>query len=122
MPVNLKKTEFPPAGVQAGSSSHTFHPEATGVGGKVQSKKLYWLKRTLLHSQRSYPELANLNFVVSKPTHSTTHHTETADAPVFSRPRHLPADKIKAAKAEFNYMLQLVQFMGFPFAYGSKAF
>ena len=39
MPVNLKKTEFAPAGVQAGSSSRTFHLEATGAGGKVQSKK-----------------------------------------------------------------------------------
>ena len=27
MPVNLKKTEFAPAGVQAGSSSRTFHLE-----------------------------------------------------------------------------------------------
>ena len=38
MLVNLKKTEFAPTGVQAGSSSRTFHPEATGAGGKVQSK------------------------------------------------------------------------------------
>ena len=45
IPVNLKMTEFAPAGVQAGSSTHTFHPEATGAGGKVQSKKLYRLKR-----------------------------------------------------------------------------
>ena len=51
MPVNLKKTEFAPAVVQAKSSSHTFHPEATGAGGKVQSKKLYRLKRKLLHLQ-----------------------------------------------------------------------
>ena len=49
MPVNLKKTEFAPAGVQAGSSFRTFHPEATGIGGKIQSKKLYRLKRKLLH-------------------------------------------------------------------------
>ena len=49
MPVNLKKTEFAPAGVQGGSSSCTFHPEATGAGGKVQSKKLYRLKCKLLH-------------------------------------------------------------------------
>ena len=48
MPVNLKKTEFAPAGVQAGSS---FHPEVTSAGGKVQSKKLYRLKRKLLHLQ-----------------------------------------------------------------------
>ena len=39
MPVNLKKTEFTPAGFQAGSSFRTFHPEATGAGGKFQSKK-----------------------------------------------------------------------------------
>ena len=56
---------------------------------------------------RSYPELTNLNFVVGKSTHETTHHIETTGAPVFSRPRHLPADKLKAAKAEFNHMLQL---------------
>ena len=49
MPVNLKKTEFAPAGVQARSSSPTFHLEVTGVGGKVQSKKLYRLKCKLLH-------------------------------------------------------------------------
>ena len=54
MSVNLKKNKFAPAGVQAGSSSRTFHPEATGVGGKVQSKKLYRLKRKLLHLHPVY--------------------------------------------------------------------
>ena len=38
MPVTLKKSEFTPAGVQAESSSRTFHPEATDAGGKVQTK------------------------------------------------------------------------------------
>ena len=38
MPVNCKKPEFAPVGVQAGSSYCTFYPEATGAGGKVQSK------------------------------------------------------------------------------------
>ena len=38
MPVDLKKAEFAPAGVQARSPSHTFHPEVTGAGGKFQSK------------------------------------------------------------------------------------
>ena len=42
MPVNLKKSEFAPVGVRDASSSHIFHPEATGEGGKVQSKKLYY--------------------------------------------------------------------------------
>ena len=41
MPVNLKKTEFVPAGVHAGSSSRTFHPEVTGARGKVQFKNSY---------------------------------------------------------------------------------
>ena len=62
------------------------------------------LYQTLL---RSYSGLTYLNFVVSKSTHSTTHHIETTDAHVFSRPRRLHADKLKAAKAEFNHMLQL---------------
>ena len=31
--VNLKKTKFAPAGFQTGSSSRTFNPEATNVGG-----------------------------------------------------------------------------------------
>ena len=49
MPVDLKKTGFAPAGVQTWSSSRTFHPEATGAEGNVRSKKLYRLKRKLLH-------------------------------------------------------------------------
>ena len=49
MPVSFKKTEFAPVGVHAGSSSRIFHPEATGAGGKVHSKKLYRLKRKILH-------------------------------------------------------------------------
>ena len=47
--VDLKKIEFVSVSVQAGCSFRTFHPEATVVGGKVQSKKLYRLKRKLLH-------------------------------------------------------------------------
>ena len=51
MPVNLKKTEFMPAGVQAGSSSRTFHPEMTGAGGKVQSKNYTgWNTNSYIHS------------------------------------------------------------------------
>ena len=52
MPVNLKKTEFAPAGVQAGSYSRTFHPEATSAGGKVQSKKNYngWKAHSHIYS------------------------------------------------------------------------
>ena len=55
----------------------------------------------------SYPKLMNLNFVLSKSSHSTTHHIETTGAPVFSCLRRLHADKLQAAKEEFNHMLQL---------------
>ena len=51
MPVNLKKTEFAPAGVQSGSSSCTFHPEVTSEGGKVQSKNYTgWNTNSYIHS------------------------------------------------------------------------
>ena len=40
MPVDSKKAEFAPAGVQAGSPSRTFHPEVAGAGGKFQSKTI----------------------------------------------------------------------------------
>ena len=43
------RQSFAQADVQIGSSSRTFHPEATGAGGKVQSKKIHLLKRKLLH-------------------------------------------------------------------------
>ena len=38
MLVDLKKTKFARAGVQARSSSRSFHPEATGAGGKFNLK------------------------------------------------------------------------------------
>lgn len=40
-------------------------------------------------------------------THHITHHIETTGPPVFAKPRRLSAEKLKAAKAEFNHMLQL---------------
>ena len=55
----------------------------------------------------SFSDLTNLNFVVSKPTHSIKHHIETISAPVFSCSCCFPAEKLKAAKAKFNHMLQL---------------
>ena len=51
--------------------------------------------------------LTNLNFVVSKPTHSIKHYIETTSPPSFSRPCRFSAEKLRAAKAEFNHMLLL---------------
>ena len=69
MPVNLKKTEFAPAGVQVRSSSHTFHPEVTGVGGKVQSKKLFRLKCKLLHLHIRFEDVDNIQKYDSTVSH-----------------------------------------------------
>ena len=57
--------------------------------------------QALLHS---IPELTNLDFVVSKPTHSIKHHIETTGSLC---PHRLSAQRLRAVKAEFNYMLQL---------------
>ena len=66
MSVNLKKIEFVPAGVQAGSSSRTFYLEATGAGGKIQSKKLYWLKCKLLHSHYVFFKCKEIQFYLTE--------------------------------------------------------
>lgn len=43
---------------------------------------------------------------MSVSTHSVKHFTETEGAPAFSCPSHLPQEKLKVAKAEFNHMLE----------------
>ena len=45
----------------------------------------------------SFPKLPNLNFVASKPIQSIK-NTETTGPPAFSRPCHLSAEKLGAAK------------------------
>ena len=39
--------------------------------------------------------------------HDVTHHIRTTGPPVSARPRHLPPDRLCAAKQEFNHMLDL---------------
>ena len=39
--------------------------------------------------------------------HSVTHHIRTTGPPVSARPRRLPPDRLRAAKQEFNHMLDL---------------
>ena len=52
IPVNSKKAEFAPAGVQAESFSRTFHPEETGAGGKVRPKNYTGLNaNSYVHSK-----------------------------------------------------------------------
>ena len=55
----------------------------------------------------SFPQLVTPSQIIPECKHSVVHHLPTKGPPVFFRPRRLPPDKLKAAKAEFNHMLSL---------------
>lgn len=55
----------------------------------------------------SFPELTCLQFTSREPSHGVLHFIPTKGRLVFSHPRHLSLDKLRAAKAEFDSMLQM---------------
>lgn len=56
---------------------------------------------------RQCPSLLRQNVLNTKvKEHHIEHHIQTKGPPVHCRPRRLPADKLKAAKREFEYMMQ----------------
>ncbi|XP_029639519.1 uncharacterized protein LOC115214461 [Octopus sinensis] len=55
----------------------------------------------------SFPDFTDLTFNVVDPVHSMGHFIDTNGPPVFTCPHCLSPDKLKAVKAEFDYMLQL---------------
>lgn len=56
---------------------------------------------------KKYPEVLRPMSVKEPAKHSVTHHIETAGPPLFARPRPLPPDKYKAAKIEFEKMMEM---------------
>ena len=54
-----------------------------------------------------FPTLTRTNFAETPIKHTTTHHITTRGPPVVSRPRRLAPDKLTAARAEFDHMLEL---------------
>lgn len=54
-----------------------------------------------------FPELTPPNFSTRVPMHGVVHHIQTNGPPVWSRPRRLAPEKLKAAKREFENLLQL---------------
>ena len=54
-----------------------------------------------------FPTLTEVASPEAPIKHSITHHIETTGPPVSARPRRLAPDRLKAAKREFEYMLQL---------------
>ncbi|CAH8638612.1 unnamed protein product [Schistosoma bovis] len=54
-----------------------------------------------------FPNLTRPNPQPSKDKLKVSHTIKTEGAPVFAKPRRLAPDKLKIARAEFDYMLQL---------------
>lgn len=54
-----------------------------------------------------YPTLTQASHQPIHTSHAVTHHITTTGPPTYARPRRLPPDKLRIAKAEFEHMLQL---------------
>ena len=54
-----------------------------------------------------FPALTQVTALDTPLKHNITHHIETTGPPVSARPRRLAPDRLKAAKREFEHMLQL---------------
>ena len=54
-----------------------------------------------------FPTLTQISSPDTPIKHDVTHHIETAGPPVYARPRRLAPDRLKAAKREFEHVLQL---------------
>lgn len=79
----------------------SLHSTPLGLSTTTQQEDPY---TTLL---RRYPQLTQPNFALSKPQHGVEHHIPTSGPPVWARPRRLDSAKLKAAKAEFDHLLEL---------------
>lgn len=53
-----------------------------------------------------FPEITREPQIPTERTHGIHHHIETRGPPVASRPRRLPPDKLKTAKAEIEHLVQ----------------
>ena len=54
-----------------------------------------------------FPDITRASYKDTAVKHNITHHITTRGPPAFCRPRRLPPDRFKVAKAEFDHMLQL---------------
>lgn len=56
---------------------------------------------------QQYPRLTQADFKLHHPSHGVQHHITTTGPPVWTRPRRLDTEKLAAAKAEFDHLLDL---------------
>ncbi|PZC82925.1 hypothetical protein B5X24_HaOG209368 [Helicoverpa armigera] len=67
----------------------------------VSSNQLYY------DILKQYPDVLRPMSLKQPPKHDVVHHIETTGPPLYARPRPLPPDKYKAAKEEFDRMLEM---------------
>lgn len=82
--------------VKATSAAHT--PD-TSICAVSQPSK--WTALLL-----DYPEVTRESPVPTKFLHNVVHELHTTGPPLFARPRRLPLDRLRIARAEFEYMRQ----------------
>lgn len=64
-------------------------------------------KQTYQDILKQYPDLLRPMSLKTPAKHNVVHHIETTGQPVFARARPLPPDKYKAAKDEFERMMEM---------------
>ncbi|KAJ8731369.1 hypothetical protein PYW07_004533 [Mythimna separata] len=64
-------------------------------------------KQTYQDILKQYPDLLRPMSLKTPAKHNVTHHIETTGPPLFARARPLPPDKYKAAKEEFERMMEM---------------
>lgn len=55
---------------------------------------------------QDFPTITRALHTVSKKPNGTCHHIDTRGPPIASKPRRLPPDKLRIAKAEFQHMME----------------
>lgn len=80
----------------------------TGILANEVTIKAFNINCPFAHILAEFEEFfhANKQPVKSATESTTTHHIETKGPPVFARPRRLDAEKLKAARAEFRYLME----------------
>ena len=80
---------------------HTSQNESSGING------VSTFTNEFVKLLAEFPEITKPEFKQVLPKHGVQHHIPTVGPPIHSRPRRLPPEKLRQAKAEFKKMEQL---------------
>ncbi|GIX96543.1 retrovirus-related Pol polyprotein from transposon 297 [Caerostris darwini] len=79
--------------------------KGTLYAGNSSSVKAIIEKSKFHQLLSEFPTLIGANTTPNEIVHGVEHWIQTNGPPVFSKPRRLPADKLKAAKQEFEFLV-----------------